>query len=71
MRNLGIVLLVIGIVMMVFTGFNYVTKKNVADIGPIQINKEVNHPVQWSPIIGGVLLVAGIVLVVSDKKKSF
>jgi hypothetical protein len=70
MRNLGIVLIVIGIVMMIFTGFNYVTKKNVVDIGPVEINKSENHPVQWSPIVGGVLLAAGFVLVLTAKKGS-
>jgi hypothetical protein len=70
MRNIGIILIVLGVVLMLFTGFTYVTKKNVADIGPIEINKEERHSVPWSPITGGVLLIAGIVLVVSGKKKA-
>ncbi len=68
MKNLGIVLIVIGIVMMLITGFNFVTQKKVVDLGPIQVNKEENHPVQWSPIIGGVLLVGGVILLVTNKK---
>lgn len=68
MKNLGIVLIVIGIIMMLITGFNVVTKKKVVDLGPIEVNKEEKHPIQWSPIIGGVLLVGGIVLVVAGKK---
>jgi hypothetical protein len=55
--------------MMVYTGFNYVTTKNVVDLGPLQINKEENHPVQWSPIIGGLLLIGGIAIVVTNKSK--
>jgi uncharacterized membrane protein YidH (DUF202 family) len=70
MKNLGLVLIVIGIVMMVITGFNYVTKKKVVDLGPVEINKEENHPVQWSPIIGGILLISGVVIVVSGKKSA-
>ncbi|MGQ7870362.1 hypothetical protein [Sunxiuqinia sp. sy24] len=69
MKNLGIVLIVLGIMMMVYTGFNYVTKENVVDLGPIQINAEKNHPVQWSPIVGLVLIVGGIVVVAVDRKK--
>ncbi len=69
MKNLGIVLIVLGILMMVYTGFNYVTKENVVDLGPIQINAETNHPVQWSPVVGLVLIVGGIVVVAVDKKK--
>jgi uncharacterized membrane protein len=68
MRTLGIILIVIGAVMTVFTGFNLITRKEVADIGPVEINKEEKTPVKWSPIVGGVLLIAGIVIVVSNKK---
>jgi len=68
MKTLGMVLAVIGLVMMIYTGFNYVTKEKVVDLGPIEINKETNHPVQWSPIIGVVLLVGGIVIFVTGKK---
>jgi uncharacterized membrane protein len=68
MKNLGIVLIVIGVIMMLITGFNVVTKKKVVDLGPIEVNKEESHPIQWSPIIGGVLLVGGIVIVVAGKK---
>ena len=39
-KTLGIVLVVIGIIMMVYTGFNYVTTEKVVDLGPIEINAE-------------------------------
>jgi hypothetical protein len=68
MKTLAIVLIVIGGIMTVFTGFNLVTKKEVADIGPVEINKTEKHPVAWSPIVGGILLVAGIVVLVSSKR---
>lgn len=68
MKNIGIVLVAVGILMMIYTGFNYVTTEKVVDIGPIEINKEKDHPVQWSPIIGGILLAGGIVIMVTSKK---
>lgn len=68
MKPLGFTLIVIGIIMIAYTGFNYVTTKKVVDLGPIEINKETNHPVQWSPIVGVVLLVGGIVVIAVDKK---
>jgi uncharacterized membrane protein YdcZ (DUF606 family) len=67
-KNLGIGLIVIGIVMMVYTGFNYVTTERVVDLGPIKINKEKDHPVQWSPIIGVILLAGGVIMIATDKK---
>jgi len=68
LRPLGIVLSIIGIVMIIYTGFNYVTTEKVVDLGPIKINAEKNHPVQWSPFVGIALLIGGIVIVLIDKK---
>ena len=61
-------MIAIGILLMVYTGFNFVTREKVVDLGPVQINKKENHPVQWSPILGAVLIVGGIVVIVLDKK---
>lgn len=63
-KGVGIALLVIGILMTIYTGFNYVTTEKVVDLGPIQINKEQNHPVQWAPIVGVIIIVIGGILVV-------
>ena len=68
-RITGIVLAIIGIVMIVYTGFNYVTTEKVVDIGPMHMNMDQNHLVQWSPILGIVLLVGGILVVLIDRKK--
>lgn len=68
-KSIGIVVIIIGVIMVFYTGFNYVTEEKVVDIGPIEINKKENHPVQWSPILGVVLIVGGVVLIVADKNK--
>ncbi|TRX20976.1 hypothetical protein [Flavobacterium franklandianum] len=63
-KSIGIALIIIGIVMTIYTGFNYVSTEKVVDIGPIQINKEQNHPVQWAPIVGVIIIAIGGFLVV-------
>jgi hypothetical protein len=68
-RNLGIGMMVIGLIMMIYTGFTFITTKNVVDIGPVQINQHEKHPIHWSPIAGTVLLVGGIALFASGKKR--
>ena len=68
MRNIGIIMAVVGTIMMAITGFNYITREKVVDLGPVEVNKTENHPVRWSPIVGGILLVGGIVVIVSSKK---
>lgn len=66
-RPLGIILVILGIVMMAYTGFNFVTREKVVDIGPLEIEKKENNPVRWSPVVGLVLLIGGVVVLVSSK----
>jgi hypothetical protein len=68
MRSLGIVLAIIGLAMLLVRGFTYVTERNVAKVGPVEINKTERHPVEWSPIAGAVLLAGGLAVVAMSKK---
>ncbi len=70
MKNIGIALIVIGLIMTLVTGFNFVTREKVVDLGSVEITSRKNNPVQWSPIIGGVLLVTGIIVMVANKNKN-
>lgn len=67
-KTMATILIIIGIVMISYTGFNYVTTEKVVDIGPLSINKDKNHFVQWSPIIGVLILAGGVIVLVSNKK---
>ncbi len=67
-KTLGFVLIAIGLIMIAVTGFNFVTTEKVVDLGPIEINAEKNHSLQWPPIVGLVLIVGGITILVFDKK---
>jgi hypothetical protein len=70
MKTLGIILIVVGGIMTVFTGFNVITKKKVVDLGAVEINKEEKTPIYWSPITGAVLLAAGVVILLVGKKRA-
>ncbi len=70
MKIAGIVLLAIGILMIIYTGFNYFTKETLVDIGPIEITRQKKNIVQWPPVVGAVLLVGGIILLFMSKKGS-
>lgn len=67
-KTIGLVAIAIGVIMMIYTGFNYVTTEKVVDIGPIEINAEKSHTVAWPPILGGIFIIGGIVLVALDRK---
>ena len=68
---LGIILIVIGIVALAWGGFaSFTTKENVAKLGPLEVNKENEHRVPVGPIVGGVCLVGGIILLVTGGKST-
>lgn len=69
MKNVGIILLVVGIIMTVFTGFTVITRKEVVDLGGVEINKKEKTPIYWSPITGGVLMAAGVVILLVGVKE--
>lgn len=67
-KSLGIVLIVLGIVLFIWTGFTYTKKEKIIDAGPIQVSADREKSVNWPPYVGGVVLVAGIVIFISSKK---
>lgn len=67
-KTIGVAIIIIGVLMIIYTRFNFVTTEKVVDFGPIEMSVEENHPVQWSPTIGVILLVGGVVLVALNRK---
>ncbi len=65
----GIILIVIGIIALAYHGFTYTTTEKVVDIGPIQINSEKTKTIPLPPIVGGIALAGGIILLVMGNKK--
>ncbi len=70
MKTVGIILIVAGIAMLVFRGFSVQTEKKVVDLGPVEVNKKENKWIGWPVYAGGIAIVAGVILVAMDKKKS-
>ena len=65
---LGLVLIVIGIVVLAWGGFaSFTTKENVAKLGPLEVNKENEHRVPIGPIVGGVCIVGGVLMLVTGR----
>ncbi len=69
MKNVGIAVIIIGILMTVFTGFNLITKKKILDVGSVEISTQEKTPIYWSPITGLVLIAVGGVLIAVGRKK--
>lgn len=67
---IGIALIVLGIVAFAYQGISYTTTEKAVDLGPIQINAEKRHTLPLPPIVGGIALVGGIVLLITSGKRA-
>lgn len=69
MKSAGIVILIVGLLMTLYTGFTYVTKEKVVDLGELEITKDNQHTVNWQPYVGiGVMAIGGAFLLLGRKK---
>jgi len=66
---IGIVLIVIGILAFAYQGITYTTREKVVDLGPLHVTADKTRTIPLPPIVGGISLVGGIVLLVVGKKK--
>ena len=69
-KNAGIVLIVVGILMSLFTGFDLITRKEVVDLGSIEINRTEKTPIYWSPVAGLILVGLGSLGLFSIRKQT-
>jgi hypothetical protein len=67
---LGLVLIVLGIGGLIFRSVHWTETKNVADIGPIQINSQEEHSL-WIPTVAGIAaVVAGVGLIFVSRRSA-
>jgi len=66
---LAVILIAIGIVAFGYQGISYTTKENVVDIGPLKVTTEKTNTLPLPPLVGGIALVGGIVLLAVGRKK--
>jgi LPXTG-motif cell wall-anchored protein len=68
-KTAAIVLLVVGLLMTLYSGFTYVTKEKVVDLGSVQITRDKEHAVDWQPYVGiGVMIAGGALLAVRRRR---
>jgi hypothetical protein len=69
MKILGFVLIVIGVISLAIGGISYTKREKVLDIGPIEATAERQKTIPLPPLLGGLALAGGIVLVIAGSKK--
>jgi hypothetical protein len=66
----GIILIIIGIIGFAWGGLGWKEQKKDAQLGPLQITHQEEHGISFSPVVSGICLVGGIVLVAIGARKS-
>ena len=70
MKILGIVLIVIGIAMIIFREVRFTKTEEVADLGPIELNKKEQERVTWPTYAGITVALVGVIVIVAAGKKT-
>jgi hypothetical protein len=67
---IALILIAVGIVAFAYQGITYTSREKVVDLGPVQVTAEKTRTFPLPPIVGGIALVGGIVLLLMGSKKA-
>jgi hypothetical protein len=70
LRIVAIALIVLGIVAFAYQGITYTKREKVLEVGPITATKETKETIPLPPVVGGVALVGGVVLLVASARRA-
>lgn len=60
---IGIVLIAVGLVSLAYQGITYTSRETVVDLGPIKATADKQKTIPVPPIVGGLALAGGVVLI--------
>ena len=66
----GVALILLGILALSYRGITYTTREKILEVGPLQATAEKEKTIPLPPILGGLALVGGFVLVAAGAVKS-
>ena len=67
---IGIILIIVGIIGFAYGGMSWSTHEKDAQLGPVEIGHQEKHGFVVPPVLSGILVVGGIVLVVAGSRRS-
>lgn len=65
---IGTLLIVLGLVSLLWGGISWTREKTVIDLGPIEAKTQERETIPMPPIVGGLLLASGVILLVVRSK---
>jgi hypothetical protein len=66
-KVVGLLLVIVGVIALLYSGVTYTRREKIVDLGPVQIEKKTTERIPIPPIVGGLALLGGIVLVLSSR----
>lgn len=70
MKKAGLIILVLGVIIILLTGFNPETEVKVVETGVLENTTEKTSRSNWSPMIGvAVMTVGGIIFILGGKER--
>jgi len=69
-RITGSLLILLGAVALMYQGITYTTREKLLDLGPIHATTETQKTIPLPPVLGGLALVGGIVILVLGARRS-
>jgi hypothetical protein len=70
MKLIAILLVVVGLVVLGYQGITYTTRQKAIDVGSVHVETEKTRTLPLPPLVGAVVLIAGIVLLIRENKKA-
>jgi uncharacterized membrane protein len=65
----GVLLIVLGVVALAYQGITYTTSEKVVDLGPLKVEAKRERTIPLPPVLGGIALIGGIVLVIVGARR--
>lgn len=69
MKTIGFLLVIVGILALVYGGISYSRQRTVLDVGPFKATATEQKNIPLSPIVGGIALLGGLVLLMAPRKR--
>jgi len=69
MKLAGVILIVLGALVLAYHGIRYTTREKLIDIGPLKVTAAEKKTIPLPPVAGGAAIVAGIALILVERKK--
>ena len=70
MKALGILIIIVGLLIIVFPRFAYTNEEKVTNAASVKINKKEDKPINWPAYCAGVAVIAGVIVLLAEKKKA-